>query len=281
MRWSRIDLGTQLPVSAMMPQPHVFSRTQGGLLPEEFGCSDGCTIHPDLYHDAANLLRTYYTIPARFLSGTLFRETASRSMGSGSLQASGVAPWPGTSPDEGHGHIPPAPGQPIQDNDLLNMCKLSASSGKQYGSGYTLLTLQINAVINLIGNMKASIDSNPDSANPYIQHYIPFCLRSPLLTRVAICTAAGWLHVAGMIDTTVAMAHKGQAIALLNEHIKSSLVAGDEGIAGVVQLIINEWYWGEKQSLHAHMGGLCEMIKVRGGFRTLGLNGLISKLAIT
>ncbi|KAK3498990.1 uncharacterized protein B0T23DRAFT_5531 [Neurospora hispaniola] len=257
VRWSGIDLGTQLPVSAMMPQPHVFSRTQGGLLPEEFGCNDGCTVHPDLYHDAANLLRTYYTIPARFLSGTLFRETPSGSIDSGSLQASGVAPWPGTSPDEGHGHIPRAPGQPIQDNDLLNM------------------------FINLIGNMKASIDSSPDAANPYIQHYIPFCLRSPLLTRVAICTAAGWLHVAGIIDTTVAMAHKGQAIALLNEHIKSSLVAGDEGIAGVVQLIINEWYWGEKQSLHAHMGGLCEMIKLRGGFRTLGLNGLISKLAIT
>ncbi|CCC08848.1 unnamed protein product [Sordaria macrospora k-hell] len=135
--------------------------------------------------------------------------------------------------------------------------------------------------VNLIGNMKASLDSNPDATNPYIQHYIPFCLRSPLLTRVAICTAAGWLNVTGMIDMTVAMAHKGQAIALLNDHIKSSLVAGDEGIAGVVQLIINEWYWGEKQSLHAHMGGLCEMIKLRGGFRTLGLNGLISKLAIT
>lgn len=260
VRWSGIDIGTQLPVSTMMPQPHVFSRTQGG---PEFGCSEGCTLHTDLYHDAANLLRAYHTIPARFLSGNWSRE------------------WPGTSQDQGHGHIPPAPRHPIQDNDLLNMCKFSAFSGGRCGLEYTSLTLPINAVVNLIGNMKASLDSNPDATNPYIQHYIPFCLRSPLLTRVAICTAAGWLNVTGMIDTTVAMAHKGQAIALLNDHIKSSLVAGDEGIAGVVQLIINEWYWGEKQSLHAHMGGLCEMIKLRGGFRTLGLNGLISKLAIT
>ncbi|KAK1773579.1 hypothetical protein QBC45DRAFT_427292 [Copromyces sp. CBS 386.78] len=242
VRWSGIDIGTQLPVSTMMPQPHVFTRTQGGLFLGEFGCNEGCTLHTDLYHDAANLLRAYHEFPARFLSGNRSRENPP-----------GLASWPG----KGHGQIPPAAGQSIQDNDLLSL------------------------FVNPIGNMKASLDINPDATNPYIQHYIPFCLRSPLLKRVAICTAAGWLNVAGILDTTVAMAHKGQAIALLNDHVKSSLVAGDEGIAGVVQLIINEWYWGEKQSLHAHMGGLCEMIKLRGGFRTLGLNGLISKLAIT
>ena len=39
--------------------------------------------------------------------------------------------------------------------------------------------------------------------------------------------------------------------------------------------------WGNINDLRAHLRGLRDMIKSRGGFRTLGLNGLISKLAIS
>jgi hypothetical protein len=39
--------------------------------------------------------------------------------------------------------------------------------------------------------------------------------------------------------------------------------------------------WGNTNDLRAHLSGLRDMIKCRGGFRTLGLHGLISKLAIS
>ncbi len=77
------------------------------------------------------------------------------------------------------------------------------------------------------------------------------------------------------------MAYKSNAIQVLNEHIRSVSVPTDEGLTGVIQLIVDEWYWGDTNDLRAHLRGLREMIKVRGGFRTLGLHGLISKLAIT
>ncbi|KAK4209202.1 oleate activated transcription factor 3 [Rhypophila decipiens] len=135
--------------------------------------------------------------------------------------------------------------------------------------------------VKLISQFKASLDGNPDASNPYIKYHVPYCVQSPLLQHVAIYTAAGLLSQTGHIESTVAMAHKGHAIKLLNEHLRSRSSTSDEGIAGVVQLIVNEWYWGDPNDLRAHLRGLREMIKLRGGFRTLGLHGLISKLAIT
>jgi hypothetical protein len=76
------------------------------------------------------------------------------------------------------------------------------------------------------------------------------------------------------------MAHKLHAIGLLNEHLRAQATT-DEAIAGVIQLITDEWYWGDTGDLRAHMRGLREMIRFRGGFGNLGLNGLLSKLAIT
>ena len=38
------------------------------------------------------------------------------------------------------------------------------------------------------------------------------------------------------------MAYKGQAIETLNKHLHSQLSTSDEGITGVVQLIVDEWY---------------------------------------
>ncbi|KAK0616045.1 hypothetical protein B0T17DRAFT_497422 [Bombardia bombarda] len=135
--------------------------------------------------------------------------------------------------------------------------------------------------VKLISQFKASLDGNPDASNPYIKYYVPYSVQSPLLVHVAIYTGAGFLSQMGHIDTTVAMSHKGHAIALLNEHLQSNSSTSDEGIAGVVQLIVNEWYWGDPNDLRAHLRGLREMIRIRGGFRTLGLHGLLSKLAIT
>lgn len=135
--------------------------------------------------------------------------------------------------------------------------------------------------MKLISQFKASLDGNPDESNPYIKYHVPYCVQSPLLVHVAIYTAACLLSETGHIDWTVAMAHKGYAIQLLNEHIASTPSPSDEGITGVIQLIVDEWYWGDTNELRAHLRGLREMIKIRGGLRTLGLHGLISKLAVT
>lgn len=127
----------------------------------------------------------------------------------------------------------------------------------------------------------AALDGNAESTNAYLKHYVPFVLQSPLLTQTAIYTSACFLHETGHMDKSTAMAHKTQAIGLLNEHIWSGSSSSDEVIAAHIQLILNEWYWGAGTDLGAHLRGLREMIRVRGGLRSLGLHGLIAKMAVT
>ena len=86
------------------------------------------------------------------------------------------------------------------------------------------------------------MDGNPDASNPYIKYYVPYCVNSRLLVHVAIYSAACFLTDTGHVERTVAMAHKGHVIKLLNEHIRSQLSTSDEVIAGVLQIILDEWY---------------------------------------
>ncbi|KAK0745415.1 hypothetical protein B0T21DRAFT_381415 [Apiosordaria backusii] len=220
-------------------------------------CEEGCTQHTAAVHDIVKTLRAYYP------------------------GGQGLHPWGGgvwdsessawaTSRDISPG-IPPgiSPGG-------------SNISWGVTGPPPILQDADLFAVyIKLISQFKASLDGNPDASNPYIKYYIPYCLQSPLLQRVGVYTAACFLADSGHVDRTAAMAHKGQVIELMNMQLSSQLPTSDEGITGVIQLVLNEWHWGNEPDLRAHLRGLREMIRIRGGFRTLGLHGLISKLAIT
>ncbi len=102
----------------------------------------------------------------------------------------------------------------------------------------------------------------------------------------------------------VAVAHKSRAIQMLNAHLRKAGSAKkgsspstspsasastststpspptDDAITAVIQLVMDEWYWGQTESLHTHLRGLRDMIRLRGGLKNLGMNGLISKLAV-
>jgi hypothetical protein len=76
------------------------------------------------------------------------------------------------------------------------------------------------------------------------------------------------------------MAFKGQAIRTLNEYLRSNDYISDEAISAVSQLIFNDWYFGEHHEMTAHLKGLREMVRLRGGFAKLGAAGTISKSAM-
>lgn len=139
-------------------------------------------------------------------------------------------------------------------------------------------------VVNFISRFKASLDGEPDiHHNQYLKQYIPFCLHSPLLIQTAIYTSSCFLLESTngqLIDNPTTMTHKCHAIRKLNEHLQTRGSTTDEAIAGGMQLMLNEWYWGNIDDLQAHLSGLKEMVRSRGGFGSLGLGGLLSKLVI-
>lgn len=132
---------------------------------------------------------------------------------------------------------------------------------------------------------------NPDSLNPHMHIYVPYCLQIPLLAQVAIHISEYYLHETNHLDKMAEPTHKSRAIYMLNMQIggiegqchsdsdRRLTSYSDDAIASVIQLIMDEWYWGQAQNLHAHLQVLREMVRVRGGLQNLGMNGLISKLA--
>ncbi|KAK0614029.1 hypothetical protein B0T14DRAFT_293150 [Immersiella caudata] len=250
--WPGVDFPNQ-PPGSIHPSPYAWSTTQNTLSTYILVCEDGCTSHSHDVHEAVAMLRAYRSTASQVSPGNWSPESGGWGAGQVAPGATAGGYWPEHPSELIHPHMP----QPVRNEDLLT------------------------TYVKLISQFKASLDGNPDPSNPYIRYHVPYCVQSPLLVNVAIYTAACFLSDTGHIDTTVAMAHKGHAIQMLNEHIQSTSVPSDEGITGVVQLIVDEWYWGDPNHLHTHLRGLREMIKLRGGFRTLGLHGLISKLAIT
>lgn len=114
-----------------------------------------------------------------------------------------------------------------------------------------------------------------------MQYYVPLCLQNQLLAHTAVFTAGCFLNEAGHLDREATMAYKSQAIDMLNESLWTGPPTIDETVAAHTQLILNEWCWGGIVDLRAHLRSLKEMVRLRGGFRSLGLHGLIAKMAIT
>ena len=132
-----------------------------------------------------------------------------------------------------------------------------------------------------MARFKPSLDGNPDYNGPYHKHYLPFSIQSPLMAHVTVYTAACFLNETKIIDNTQTMLLKGQAIRMLNELLRSDEYAtSDEAVAGAAQLLTDEWYWGETHDLEAHLRGMRQIIKLRDGFKNLGLNGLLAKMVI-
>lgn len=132
-----------------------------------------------------------------------------------------------------------------------------------------------------MSRFKCAIDGNPDPNGFYFKTYMPFCFQSPLLVNIAIFSAASYMHETNYIDKTTSIAIKGYTIRMLNDLLRSEHSGtSDEVIAGITHLLSDEWFWGARDDLQAHLRGLRELVRIRGGFNTLGLGGLLSKTAI-
>ncbi len=73
---------------------------------------------------------------------------------------------------------------------------------------------------------------------------------------------------------------KGNAIRTLNQHLQSENWISDESLAGVVQFVSIEWFFGGTEVVQAHLRGLREMLRLRGGFSSVGVGTLVTKVAL-
>ncbi|KAF7563212.1 hypothetical protein G7046_g928 [Stylonectria norvegica] len=136
--------------------------------------------------------------------------------------------------------------------------------------------------LQLLCRFKVSVDGSPAPNNPFMKHWIPFCVQDPLLLQIILFTSACFFSETGHIPKTLAMMHKGMVYHMLNERLRSEATTqtSDASILGVVQMVVDSWYWGATADLKAHIRGLKQMIRLRGGLHKLGMHGYISKTII-
>lgn len=83
---------------------------------------------------------------------------------------------------------------------------------------------------------------------------------------------------AALIDL---LALKARALSEINTALASpNRAISDAMIGAVAKMAAYEAVFGDSQVFAAHMKGLQMMLKLRGGLRTLGLNGLLERLVV-
>jgi hypothetical protein len=109
-------------------------------------------------------------------------------------------------------------------------------------------------------------------------------MKSPLLVHLGIFTAACYQAEAQGTPPTkspLALRLKLKTISLLNDLLtQKDLSTSNEVMAGVAYLAINEWYWSSYDNVQAHMSGLREMVRLRGGLGEMGMHDFVRKMIL-
>lgn len=136
--------------------------------------------------------------------------------------------------------------------------------------------------LRLLSRFKANLSGIPNPDNPFMKHWVPYLIQDPLLINIVLFTSACFLNETGHLPKSVVAALRGIVYQSLNENLRSSRAqTTDAAILAVAEMVLDEWYWGGTQDLHAHMSGLRTMISMRGGLQDLGMHGLISKMVLS
>ncbi|TLD25584.1 hypothetical protein PspLS_05882 [Pyricularia sp. CBS 133598] len=133
----------------------------------------------------------------------------------------------------------------------------------------------------ILGACKGSFDGDSDSDNPFVLHYLPWSVQSPLLALSSLHTSARTMTHTGFVDQRSIMLAKGSAISKLNEYLRSDDDwRREEVLAAVLQFLVVEWIFGELEVAQAHLRGFRDIVRLRGGFPSHGVGALVTKSAL-
>jgi hypothetical protein len=103
--------------------------------------------------------------------------------------------------------------------------------------------------------------------------WLPFMIQSPMIIYLCILTAAYFQAAATKIDgeqSVDVVTTKVKLITSINEHISANRKGVDDGaVAAVMSLAYNELVYSDTRSTNAHMTGVRDMLKCRGGIESI------------
>ncbi|RFU36284.1 hypothetical protein B7463_g31, partial [Scytalidium lignicola] len=116
---------------------------------------------------------------------------------------------------------------------------------------------------------------------PMVAELYPVAMTDPMLFHALLSvTAAHQSCLVGRKEpSTKAIKHRGHAIHMLNGTLRSQdLNLDDVMIATVLLLAVHDVFFGDIIAIESHLQGLELMIRIRGGVRTLGMEGALTDL---
>ncbi|KAH8808859.1 hypothetical protein F5884DRAFT_858377 [Xylogone sp. PMI_703] len=118
----------------------------------------------------------------------------------------------------------------------------------------------------------SSIDGK-DPVLDFNQEWIPFMIQSPVIAYIGILTASYFDATARGIEhekSVDVISTKVKLISGINEYLNDQNTAmSNEAISTVMSLAYNEWIYNHQDIAFAHMKGLREMIRLRGGLENI------------
>lgn len=126
-----------------------------------------------------------------------------------------------------------------------------------------------------------TIDGKDPPASFY-NVWTPWIVQSPLLATIPLLNASCYLsnerglEVAKSSETITL---QSRIISVINGYLRKKKMkeVDTDAVAAVFYLAMNEWYWGDDGSFWAHMKGLKEIIRLRGGFDSMEPDSLLRK----
>lgn len=109
-------------------------------------------------------------------------------------------------------------------------------------------------------------------------------MKVPILAYMGIFTAACYQSETQKIPpnkSPVVLGYKVKVINMLNELLSNKETATSiEAMVVVVYLMTNEWYWSNYDSARAHMKGLRDMVRLRGGLDGMGMGEFVKRMIL-
>lgn len=139
--------------------------------------------------------------------------------------------------------------------------------------------------MKLLTKYTISMDGNP-SPNYFNDYFVPWSLKSPLLSHISIYTTAAYQSEAQKIAPSTnpsVLSYKAASLHILNTKLRSKDTeeqTGNEVVAAVATIVSMEWYWSDFDVIEKHLKGLVELVRLRGGLGKLEMNEFLKHMIL-
>ncbi|KIW19982.1 hypothetical protein PV08_00557 [Exophiala spinifera] len=174
-----------------------------------------------------------------------------------------------------------APGCP-SPSSISGTALIPASKSRVYFEPFVPVVLQ-----HYLQHLAVAIPEVDGEGNTALlkSRWFPMVIHSPLLFQVIVLFSAS--HYAAqredMAFAPTILLLKQRALAGISAHVTAlqrECTVRDELIAATAKMASYEAIWGDERAYHCHMNGVEEMLRVRGGLASLGLDGFLARLLL-